>query len=67
MRGSSANVITPEETALFKNIHEYIIHSSTEEQDLVIHDTEGKLIVAKLSRLKARYRSGNKHGGKYKT
>ena len=60
MGGSSANLITPEETAHVENINEYTIHNSIEEQDLVVQDTEGKLIVAKLSRWKTRCMGGSK-------
>ena len=50
---SATNAITPEETVLVENINEYTIHNSTEERDLVVQDTEGELIVAKLSRRKS--------------
>ena len=52
--------ITPEETVLVENINEYTIHNSAEERDLVVKDPEGELIVAKLSRRKARCMGGNK-------
>ncbi len=57
---SATNAISPEETVPIENINEYTIHNSIEEQDLVVQDTEGKLIVAKLSRWKARCMGGNK-------
>ena len=64
---SATNVITPEETVLVENINEYTIHNSTKERDLVVKDPEDELIVAKLSRWKARCMGGKKNESKYKS
>ena len=52
---------------LVKNINEYPIHNSTEEGDLVVQETDGEFIVAKLSRQKASAWMEIKNGDKYET